>query len=117
MNAPALVAVKRCLAGLGRAELGAALAEIGVPERERKMRVAQLWHWIYFRGVRDFAEMSNVSKHLRAKLEEHFTLDRPEVVVEQVSADGTRKWLIRLDRKSTRLNSSHVKNSYAVFCL
>ena len=96
MNAPALVAVKRSLAGLGRAELGAALAEIGVPERERKMRVAQLWHWIYFRGVRDFAEMSNVSKHLRARLEEHFTLDRPEVVVEQVSADGTRKWLIRL---------------------
>ncbi|MCC6949427.1 MAG: 23S rRNA (adenine(2503)-C(2))-methyltransferase RlmN [Bradyrhizobiaceae bacterium] len=93
---PAEAAERRSLAGLGRAELSAALAEMDVPERERKMRVAQLWHWIYFRGVRDFAAMSSVSKHLRARLAEHFTLERPEVVVEQVSADGTRKWLIRL---------------------
>jgi len=102
MNAPmetsaaAVANARRSLAGLGRAGLHAALTEIGVPERECKMRVAQLWHWIYFRGVLDFAEMSSVSKHLRAKLAEHFTLERPEVVVEQVSADGTRKWLIRL---------------------
>ncbi len=102
MNAPmdtssaAVANARRSLAGLGRAGLQAALTEIGVSERECKMRVAQLWHWIYFRGVRDFAEMSSVSKHLRAKLAGHFTLDRPEVVVEQVSADGTRKWLIRL---------------------
>src|SRR5690606_3981344 len=99
MNAPLQTIVadtRRSLAGLGRGVLSTALAEIGVPERERKMRVAQLWHWIYFSGVRDFADMSNVSKHLRAKLAEHFTLELPEVVVEQVSADGTRKWLIRL---------------------
>jgi 23S rRNA (adenine2503-C2)-methyltransferase len=102
MNAPAEISsapavnARRSLAGLGRAELSVALGEIGVPERERKMRASQLWHWIYFRGASDFAEMSNVSKHLRAKLAEHFTLERPEVVVEQVSADGTRKWLIRL---------------------
>lgn len=86
----------RSLAGLDRTELGDALAEIGVPERERKMRVSQLWNWIYFRGVRDFEAMTNVSKDLRAKLAGHFTLERPEVVVEQVSTDGTRKWLIRL---------------------
>jgi 23S rRNA (adenine2503-C2)-methyltransferase len=103
MNAPIdLVAVptgaslRRSLSGLGRAELAQALGEIGVPERERRMRVAQLWHWIYFRGTRDFDAMSSVSKQLRAKLAEHFTLERPEVVVEQVSEDGTRKWLIRL---------------------
>lgn len=94
--APQAVPAKPSLAGRDRAGIAAALAEIGVPERERRMRVAQLWHWIYFRGVRNFMEMSNVSKHLRAKLAEHFTLERPEVVVEQVSADGTRKWLIRL---------------------
>lgn len=86
----------RSLAGLDRTALGEALAEIGVPERERKMRVSQLWQWIYFRGSRDFDAMTNVSKDLRAKLKEHFTLERPEVVVEQVSTDGTRKWLIRL---------------------
>jgi len=103
MNAPIdLVAVptgaslRRSLSGLGRAELAQALGEIGVPERERRMRVAQLWHWIYFRGTRDFDAMSSVSKQLRAKLAEHYTLERPEMVVEQVSADGTRKWLISL---------------------
>ncbi len=88
--------VKRSLAGLDRVALAGALTEIGVPEREHRMRVAQLWQWIYFRGVRDFEAMTNVSKDLRARLAEHFTLDRPEVVVEQVSNDGTRKWLIRL---------------------
>jgi len=88
--------VKRSLTGLTRTQLSDALAEAGVPERERKMRVSQLWSWIYFRGVRDFDAMTNVSKELRATLAEHFTLERPEVVVEQVSSDGTRKWLIRL---------------------
>ncbi|MBX3549456.1 MAG: 23S rRNA (adenine(2503)-C(2))-methyltransferase RlmN [Xanthobacteraceae bacterium] len=90
------MSVMRSLAGLDRTGLGEALAEIGVSERERKMRVSQLWNWIYFRGVRDFEAMTNVSKDLRAKLAEHFTLERPEVVVEQISTDGTRKWLIRL---------------------
>jgi 23S rRNA (adenine2503-C2)-methyltransferase len=90
------MSVKRSLAGLDRGALSDALGEIGVPERERRMRVSQLWHWIYFRGTRDFETMTNVSKELRGRLAEHFTLDRPEVVVEQVSSDGTRKWLIRL---------------------
>ena len=71
-------------------------ATIGVPEKQRKMRVQQLWNWIYVRGVTRFDQMTSVSKDLRAALEEHFTLDRPEVVAEQVSADGTRKWLLRL---------------------
>jgi 23S rRNA (adenine2503-C2)-methyltransferase len=90
------MSVKRSLAGLDRSALAQALAEIGVPERERRMRVSQLWQWIYFRGVRDFETMTNVSKELRTRLAEHFTLERPVVVVEQVSTDGTRKWLIRL---------------------
>ncbi len=60
------------------------------------MRVAQLWHWIYFGGVQSFDAMLNVSKVLRATLAQHYTLARPEVVSEQVSKDGTRKWLIRL---------------------
>jgi len=84
------------LVGLTRAGLASALGEAGVPEGQRKMRVQQLWHWIYFRGARSFDDMTNVSKELRALLAEHFTLARPEVVAEQVSADGTRKWLLRL---------------------
>jgi 23S rRNA (adenine2503-C2)-methyltransferase len=84
------------LVGLTRAELKDKLARIGVPEREHKMRVAQLWHWIYFRGARSFDEMTNVGKGLRGALAEAYTLERPEVVSEQVSKDGTRKWLMRM---------------------
>jgi len=87
---------KPSLIGLSRAQLADALGDIGVPERARKMRAQQIWHWIYFRGVTDFESMTSVSKELRASLAEHFTLARPEVVVEQVSVDGTRKWLLRL---------------------
>ncbi|HEY6025417.1 MAG TPA: 23S rRNA (adenine(2503)-C(2))-methyltransferase RlmN [Pseudolabrys sp.] len=87
---------KPSLVGMTRTELGQALGRVGVAESQRKMRVQQLWHWIYFRGFTDFAAMTSVSKELRALLAEHYTLDRPEVVAEQVSVDGTRKWLMRL---------------------
>jgi 23S rRNA (adenine2503-C2)-methyltransferase len=60
------------------------------------MRAQQIWHWLYVRGATRFDEMSSVSKELRAVLDRHFTLARPEVVAEQVSVDGTRKWLLRL---------------------
>jgi 23S rRNA (adenine2503-C2)-methyltransferase len=86
---------KPSLIGLGRAALGEALAEAGVPEGQRRMRVAQLWHWLYVRGAADFSAMSNVSRDLRQQLAERYTLARPEVVSEQVSVDGTRKWLLR----------------------
>jgi len=84
------------LVGKTRAQLADALAAIGVPERERRMRVGQLWHWIYYQGSTSFDVMLNVSKALRAKLAETYTLDRPQVVAAQLSLDGTRKWLIRL---------------------
>lgn len=87
---------KASLVGLTRADLKQALLDIGVAERETRMRVSQLWHWIYVRGARDFAEMTNVGKGLKAQLAERFTLERPEVVSEQVSRDGTRKWLLRM---------------------
>src|SRR4051812_37478901 len=87
---------KPSLIGMSRAQVADALGEIGVPEKQRKMRVQQLWNWIYVRGVTRFADMTSVSKHLRAALDARFTLERPEVVAEQVSVDGTRKWLLRL---------------------
>ena len=87
---------KPSLVGLSRAELAAAVGRIGVPERERKMRAQQLWHWLYMRGAQDFDEMSNVSKALRGALDQHFTLARPKIAAEQVSVDGTRKWLLSL---------------------
>ncbi len=84
------------LAGATRAELAETLRAHGVPEREVKMRVAQLWHWIYFQGASSFDAMLNIGKGLRSALAEHENLARPQVVTEQVSQDGTRKWLLRL---------------------
>jgi 23S rRNA (adenine2503-C2)-methyltransferase len=87
---------KPSLVGLSRAQLMEALVSIGVPAAQQKMRAQQIWHWLYVRGARGFDEMTSVSKELRAALARHFTLARPEVVAEQVSVDGTRKWLLRL---------------------
>ena len=84
------------LAGLTREALAEKLGTVGVPQRELRMRVGQIWQWLYGRGATDFDSMSNVSKGLRALLAEHFTLARPEVVSEQISRDGTRKWLLRM---------------------
>jgi 23S rRNA (adenine2503-C2)-methyltransferase len=87
---------KPSLVGMSRIELAEQLAAIGVPASHQKMRVQQLWHWIYVRGVQSFEEMTSVSKQLRADLDARVTLARPEVVAEQISEDGTRKWLLRL---------------------
>ena len=83
------------LIGLNRAELAQAMAEIGIPEKQCRMRASQLWHWLYVRGVSDFALMTNIAKDLRAKLADIFTIARPQIVSEQISVDGTRKWLFR----------------------
>jgi len=87
---------KPSLVGLSRPALAEALGGMGVPERQRRMRVQQIWHWLYVRGVEDFDAMTTLSKELRAELDRHFTLERPQIVAEQISVDGTRKWLLRL---------------------
>ncbi len=87
---------KPSLVGMSRAALAEALGTAGVPPAQRKMRVQQIWHWLYVRGAKSFDQMTSVSKEVQATLDKHFTLARPEVVAEQVSVDGTRKWLIRL---------------------
>ncbi|MCW7543789.1 23S rRNA (adenine(2503)-C(2))-methyltransferase RlmN [Aurantimonas litoralis] len=86
---------KPSLVGLDRAALGEALSAVGVPDKQIRMRVAQLWHWLYVRGVADFSQMANVAGTLRQALDEAYTIARPEVVDEQISVDGTRKWLFR----------------------
>ncbi|KSV61704.1 50S rRNA methyltransferase [Sinorhizobium sp. GL2] len=91
----AVEAEKPSLIGLLREDMAKALVEKGVPERQVKMRVSQLWHWLYVRGVSDFDHMTNVSKDMREMLKQHFTIARPEIVEEQISGDGTRKWLLR----------------------
>jgi 23S rRNA (adenine2503-C2)-methyltransferase len=88
MSAPNLI-------GLSPAALKETLIASGVPEKAAPMRVRQLWNWIYVHGARDFGAMTNLAKDFRALLSERFVLSRPEVVTEQISSDGTRKWLLR----------------------
>jgi len=83
------------LVGLSAEEMGAALTASGIAEKNVRMRVRQLWNWIYVHGARDFDAMSNLAKDFRAHMAAHFTLARPEIVTEQISSDGTRKWLLR----------------------
>ena len=84
------------LVGLTRDAMRDALIAIGTPEKQAKMRVGQIWQWIYQWGVRDFAQMTNLAKDYRAKLAENFVIEIPEVVSKQVSDDGTRKYLVRI---------------------
>ena len=84
------------LVGLTRAQLRDALVAAGTPERQAKMRVGQLWQWIYHWGLRDFAQMTNLAKDYRAFLAERFVIEVPQIVSRQVSADGTRKYLVRI---------------------
>jgi len=109
---PSGLANRSSLAGLGRAELTAALAGVGVPEKQLNMRVAQLWSWIYVRGVTRFEQMSDVSKALRAALARAYWLERPEIVTEQVSVDGTRKWLLRLPIRGHEKRAPEIETVY-----
>ncbi len=83
------------LIGLDRQEIADALLDAGERADKVKMRAAQLHHWIYERGARDFDAMTSISKAWRADLSERFVIGRPEISVAQQSTDGTRKWLMR----------------------
>ena len=84
------------IVGLTRDQLRAALIAAGTPEKAAKMRVGQVWQWVYHWGVRDFALMSNLARDYRALLAAHFVIELPQVVSRQISADGTRKYLVRI---------------------
>ena len=84
------------IVGLTRDQLRAALIAAGTPEKQAKMRVNQIWQWVYHWGVRSFDEMTNLAKAYRAQLAERFVIEVPEVVTRNVSADGTRKYLVRI---------------------
>ncbi|AXI48637.1 23S rRNA (adenine(2503)-C(2))-methyltransferase RlmN [Sulfitobacter sp. SK012] len=84
------------LIGMTRDGMREALIAMGTTEKQAKMRVGQIWQWIYQWGVRDFEAMTNLSKAFRAELAEHFVLEVPHVVTKQVSTDGTRKYLVRI---------------------
>ncbi|MBS0234388.1 MAG: 23S rRNA (adenine(2503)-C(2))-methyltransferase RlmN [Proteobacteria bacterium] len=110
--APEMPATKPSLAGLTRDRLKLALAAAGVPEKQLRMRVGQLWSWIYVRGVTSFDDMTDVSKDLRRQLADVYALDRPEIVSEQISVDGTRKWLLRLAKRSHEARPPEIETVY-----
>ena len=87
---------KTNIVGLTRDQLRDALIAAGTPEKQAKMRLGQVWQWVYHWGVRDFALMSNLAKDYRALLAENFCIELPQVVTRQVSTDGTRKYLVRI---------------------
>ena len=84
------------LIGLSREELREVFKKVGVPERQINMRVKQLWNWIYFRGKRNFHEMTNFAKSLQNSLDENYQIEIPKIVKKDVSTDGTRKYLVRI---------------------
>jgi 23S rRNA (adenine2503-C2)-methyltransferase len=85
------------LLGLTKDQLRELLAGAGLEPKQAKLRAKQLWHWIYNRGVTEFALMTDIAKAMHPWLEERFVVGRPQVVEAQVSTDGTRKWLLRSD--------------------
>ncbi|RED11902.1 23S rRNA (adenine(2503)-C(2))-methyltransferase RlmN [Pontivivens insulae] len=85
------------LVGMTRAQLRDVLIEAGTPEKQAKMRVGQIWSWIYNKGVYDFSQMTNLAKPFRAMLAERFRIALPDIVTKQVSTDGTRKYLLKIE--------------------
>src|SRR3954462_3616936 len=83
------------LVGLSKDQIREALAEEGLEPKQAKLRAKQIWHQIYNRGATGFDAMSDIAKPQRAWFADRFVIGRPEVVIEQVSTDGTRKWLLK----------------------
>jgi 23S rRNA (adenine2503-C2)-methyltransferase len=105
-------ALRPSLAGLDRAGLRSALSAVGVPDKQLNMRAGQLWSWIYAHGATSFDQMSDVAKELRGRLAQAYTLERPEIVEEQLSTDGTRKWLLRLPIRGHEARRPEIETVY-----
>ena len=103
---------RRSLLGLDADGLSRAMDDLGVPERQRRMRVRQLWRWIYARGASGFDEMTDIAKDLRGALGAAYSIARPQIVSEQISRDGTRKWLIRLPAREKGDRPADVETVY-----
>ncbi|MGI9405854.1 MAG: 23S rRNA (adenine(2503)-C(2))-methyltransferase RlmN [Hyphomicrobiaceae bacterium] len=100
------------LIGADDETLGAALRDQGVPDRQIRMRMAQLNRWLYVQGATTFDGMTNISREMRQLLNDRFTIARPAVVDEQISSDGTSKWLLRLDPSEHTVNAPEIETVY-----
>src|SRR5262249_25456132 len=106
MPSHALATERRNLVGLIGAELAEQMAGFGA----EPFLARQLWHWIYHRGSTDFAAMTNLAKGFRERLAETYELRRPGISRALLSADGTRKWLLRFD-DAQEIETVHIPES------
>ena len=96
----------KSLSGLNRTELEKELSNMNIPNSQVNMRISQIWNWLYVRGAKSIDEMTNLSKEFREELKKRFNLKRPKIVKQEISTDGTRKWLIRF------LDGSEIETVY-----
>jgi len=87
---------KTNLIGLSRQQTQTLLTDLGVPETQSVFRARELWNWIYVRGVHDFHKMEGLGKPLQRQLAKRSAVELPKIITEQVSIDGTRKWLLEV---------------------
>ncbi|PKQ08725.1 MAG: 23S rRNA (adenine(2503)-C(2))-methyltransferase RlmN [Alphaproteobacteria bacterium HGW-Alphaproteobacteria-12] len=111
-DAAARGGIHASLVGLTRPQLMDALSGFGLPDTQLRMRAGQIWNGLYHRGHTDFEDMTTLSKDLRAKLAGAFDISRPEIVTEQKSIDGTRKWLLRLSSAIPGMPGPEVETVY-----
>ena len=108
----AIAGLRPTLIGLDRTELADRVRALDVPEKQVRMRVAQLWQAIYGRGARDFDAITTLSKGFRTALADHYSLARPQLTTAQVSSDGTRKWLLGLDAETAGVHGPEIETVY-----
>ncbi len=95
----------RNLISLSKVQIVSEFENWGLEAKQARMRASQLWNWLYVNGVTDFDLMSNIAKSFREELKQLFYIDRPELISEQISSDGTRKWLFRFVDKTNPLSA------------
>ena len=85
------------LVGLTKKEIKDLLGKLDIPDQQLNMRVNQIWGWVYNKGINSIDEMTTLSLDLREELKKYHNLERPQISDEQISKDGTKKWLLKFN--------------------
>jgi len=85
------------LVGLTKKEIKDSLRKLDIPDQQLNMRVNQIWGWVYNKGINSIDEMTTLSLDLREELKRYHNLERPQISDEQISKDGTKKWLLKFN--------------------
>ena len=91
-----LIDPKINIIGLTKLSLSEHLLKAGIEQKHLNMRLNQIWGWLYQKGITDFSKMGNISKDVKSLLSKYFSISLPVVVEKKISADGTRKYLLKL---------------------